>query len=31
MPGQLNDPATPLTDYQQRRQALETWYIDEDA
>jgi TniQ len=27
---ELNDPATPLINYRQRRQALETWCIDED-
>jgi hypothetical protein len=28
---ELNDPATPLVNYQHRRQALEKWCIDEDA
>ena len=28
---ELNDTATPLINYQQRRQALETWCIDKDA
>ena len=27
---ELDDPATTLVNYQQRRQALETWQIDED-
>ena len=26
----LDNPATPLVNYQSRRQALQTWYIDED-
>jgi len=29
--GELSDPATPLVDYQRRRQALEAWSIGEDA
>lgn len=28
---ELDDPATPLVNYQKRRKALENWYIDEDA
>jgi len=28
---ELDDPATPLVNYQGRRQALRTWCIDEDA
>ena len=27
---ELDDPATPLINYQKRRKALENWYIDED-
>src|SRR5262249_24319565 len=27
---ELDDPGTPLVNYQQRRQALETWSISED-
>jgi hypothetical protein len=27
---ELDEPTTPLTNYQQRRRALETWSIDED-
>jgi hypothetical protein len=28
---ELDSPATPLVNYQSRRQALQTWHIDEDA
>lgn len=28
---ELDEPAAPLTDFQRRRRALETWSIDEDA
>lgn len=27
---ELDDPATPLVNYQKRRESLENWYIDED-